>query len=983
MKLINLSSALIFILINVTAFSQGTIRGVVKDAKTNEPIYGVMIRVDGTGKAKTDFDGAYNIKLNEGKYVLTFSNEIEGYIDQTKEIDLKDGAIEVVDIVLTKDKSVQQIEDITVVGVKTTGGTTTIAATDKKRMEENSSTDGLPKEQITNSGVPSAAEAVQMIPAASVQDGKNVFIRGLGDRYSKTILNGMDIPGLDPDRNSVQLDIFPAVLIDNITVYKTFTPNLAGDFTGGLVDITTKDFPARKTIYAKFSAGYNTQSTFNKDFISYDGGKFDFIGFDDGTRKLPVNPNVQIPHPANQSEQTTKLTSAFSDVMSTRGATSFLNQSYSFAIGNQRTNDKMKSPLTYGYNFAINYTNNNVFYSDAQYNEYRKDNDKSVNELYIDRASTGQVAQNDILWTVLFGQSIKIKNSKINLNVFHTQNGISSAANITQVNSESNPATIVKQSLTYNQRSISNANLNGVHFLGEKKNWKFNWKVSPTYSKISDPDMRTTALEKVTAEDGTVTYELNQAVGAEIRRTFRELKEYNVGARGDFSYTFKQWNALPSDLSFGIYNTYKHRSFDVDDYTFNVKGPADESGNPDWYFDEQNVWNLETNQGVYASGQKEMANIYEATQNISAVYLMNELPLTKNFNATYGARVEKNMNFYTGQSNNAEFDPNAPRYLNKKVLDVMNVLPSINLVYKVRNQKDSLHTYERNANIRAAYTQTVARPSFREISISQIYDPIQGRRYIGNINLKQTLIHNADLRYEYFFGRTELISASVFYKKFINPIEVVANVAAPNELKPVNAGEADLYGAEVELRKAIGFKNNDKVALTFGFNFTYNVSRIDMRKVETEIGGETFTEKEVRESNAREGETIGNYRSMYGQSPYVVNSYLTFQHNPSFTMVNLSYNVQGKRLSVIGVGTLPDVYEQPFHGLSLKVSKKFGKINTELKENEPRWSASLQGQNLLNNKKRMFYESYEAKSQVYQYLNPGTTISLSIAYSIR
>src|SRR5690606_26784834 len=151
---------------------------------------------------------------------------------------------------------------------------------------------------------------------------------------------------------------------------------------------------------------------------------------------------------------------------------------------------------------------------------YRKDNDKSINELYIDRASKGQVAQNDIMWTVLLGQSIKIKNSKINLNIFHTQNGISSAANIVQVNSESNPATITKQSLTYNQRSISNANLNGDHFLGETKKWKFNWKVSPTYSKISDPDMRTTALEQVTAEDGTVTYELNQAVGAEIRRTF-------------------------------------------------------------------------------------------------------------------------------------------------------------------------------------------------------------------------------------------------------------------------------------------------------------------------------------------------------------------------------------------------------------------------------------------------------------------------------
>ncbi len=980
MKLKNILSTLLLILFAAVSFSQGTIQGNVKDALTNEPVFGVMIRVDGAGKVKTDFEGQFSINLNSGKYLLTFSNDIEGYTDQTIEIEVKNEAVEVIEVFLSKDAVIQQIEGITVVGTKISGGTT-IAATDQKRMEENSSTDGLPKELITNTGVPSAAEAVQMIPAASVQDGKNVYIRGLGDRYSKTILNGMDIPGLDPDRNSVQLDIFPAVLIDNITVYKTFTPNLVADFTGGLVDITTKDFPSRKTIYAKVTAGYNTVSSLNKNFLTYNGGKFDIVGFDDGTRKLPVNPNISVPHPANNTDLTTQMTSAFSDIMAVKSATSFLNQSYSFALGNQFMNDK-KNPLTYGYNFAVNYSSNNVFYSDAEYSEYRKSNTRSEDELYVDRKSTGQVAQNDIMWTVLLGQSIKYKNSKIALNLFHTQNGISSAANLTQVNSESNPATIVKQSLTYNQRSITNANLSGVHFIDEKRKWKFSWKLSPTYSKISDPDMRTTALEKVTAADGTVSYELNQSVGAEIRRTFRELKEYNVSGRGDFTYSFKQWNALPSELSFGVYDTYKHRSFNVDDYTFNVKGPADETGNPDWYFQSQNIWKKETNQGVYASGQKEMANIYEATQNIAAAYIMNELPIAKNFNATYGVRVEKNMNFYTGQSNNADTDPNAPRYNNQLVLDILNLLPSVNLVYKIRNQKDSLQGFDRNTNIRAAYTQTVARPSFREISISQIYDPIQGRRYLGNIDLKQTLVHNADLRYEYFYGRTELISASMFYKKFINPIEVVANVAAPSELKPVNAGQADLYGAEIELRKAIGFKDNDKINLTFGFNFTYNVSRIDMRKVETQIGGQTFTEKEVREANAREGETIGNYRAMYGQSPYVINSYLNFQHTPSHITANISYNVQGKRLSVIGIGSLPDVYEQPFHSLNVKISKKFGKTKAELNETEPRWMASLQGQNLLNNKKRMFYESYQAEKQTYQYLNPGVTISMSIAYSI-
>lgn len=978
----NILLSVFFTLLLSTLFSQGTIRGEVKDDKTNEPIYGVTVKINGIGKARTDFDGTFNIKLDAGKYELNFSNEIEGYEDQNQTVTVSNDGIEVISILLGKDKSIQQVTTMQVTAAKVSGGTTTIAATDAKRMEEVGATDGLPKEQITNTGVPSAAEAVQMIPAASVQDGKNVFIRGLGDRYSKTVLNGMDIPGLDPDKNSVQLDIFPATIIDNITVYKTFTPNLTAEFTGGLVDITTKDFPARKTIYAKLSLGYNTVSTFNKNFISYQGGKYDALGFDDGSRKNPINANAVIPHPALGSDLTQTYTSRFSDVMATQAATSFLNQNYAFAIGNQKVFDKKKKPLTYGYNFVLNYRANNNFYENAQYNEYRKSNTLIENELYADRKSTGQVAEKDVMWTTLIGQSVKFGSSKISLTLFHTQNGVSTAANIRQENNESNPGIIVKQSLQFNQRSVSNAGLNGLHYLGKNRKLKMEWKITPSYSRISDPDMRTTALEEVANPDGTVSYQLNQAVGAEIRRTYRDLKEFDLSEKVDFNYSFKQWSGLASELSFGLYNTRKHRTFDVDDFTFNVKGTADQSGDPNWFFQPANIYNLTTDTGVYATGQKEKANLYDATQNISAIYVMNELPITESFSATYGARVERNVNYYTGQSNNADFDPTAPRYDNEQVLNKINVLPSVNLVYKFRSSEDSLHA-KRSTNLRGAYTQTVARPTFREISISQIYDPVQGRRYLGNINLLQTLIHNADLRYEFFFGRTELISASVFYKKFINPIEVVANVAAPNELKPVNAGQADLYGAEVELRKSIGFKNNQNYELTFGFNFTYNVSRIDMRKVETEIGGQTFTEKEVREANARDGQTIGNYRPMYGQSPYVVNSYLTFKHNPSHLVANLSYNVQGKRLAVIGVGNLPDVYEQPFHSLNLKVSKSFGKMRTELGETEPRWTASIQGQNLLNNAKRRFYESYQAKSQIYDYLYQGMTFSASIAYSIR
>ncbi len=672
---------------------------------------------------------------------------------------------------------------------------------------------------------------------------------------------------------------------------------------------------------------------------------------------------------------------------------SFLNQNYAFAIGNQKdfyintkSEKRDSSRLTYGYNAVINYRSSNTYYGDVEYNEFVKDTDLTETVLFRDRSSRGEQTESNVLWTTLLGQSIKFGKSKFSLTFFHTQNGTKFTASLTERNYDSNQAVLVKQGLQYTQRSVSNANLTGIHYLDSLNKWKLIWKLSPTFSRISDPDIRSTALEisDQPGLNGDDVYLWEESVGAEVRRIFRSLNEYNLSGRFDFERKFMQWDSLESVLSFGGLTTYKYRSFDVSEYVFKLYGTPSNivPNDPNWFFENENIWTPENGQGTYVTGQQEKANVYEANQMTNAAYVMNDLPFSKSFSATYGARIERNVNRYTGQSNNADSDPNAPRYVNEIVLNKINVLPSLNLIFKLKKSGDSLK-FERNTNFRAAYTQTVARPSFREISISQIYDPIQGRRYLGNINLKQTLIHNADFRWERFFGRTEIISASAFYKRFINPIEIVANVAAPNEFLPVNAGVADIYGAEFEFRKALGFnkKSQEHMRFVLGGNFTYVISRIDMNIVETEVGGIAMTEKEVREANAREGEVIGDYRSMYGQSPYIINAFADFSNDSLWLSCNVSYNVQGKKLAVIGVGGVPDVFEQPFHSLNLKVSKGFGKVSEG--EFVPRWTASITGRNLLNQGKRRWYESFNAESQIFDYLHKGITISAAISYTIK
>ncbi|NRA13354.1 MAG: carboxypeptidase-like regulatory domain-containing protein [Crocinitomicaceae bacterium] len=970
-----LLTLILTVLLNCYLLAQNSaIHGTVKDSSTGEPIPMATVKVEGLNKgSRTDFDGNYELNLPEGTFVLIYSMNIDGYISIKREVKVIKGKEIVLNINLRKDSSVLHVQEMKVVAQKISGAKT-VAADDARRRAESGATDGVTNEQMKTNGVSNAAEAVQMAPGLSVEDGKNVYVRGLGDRYTKTVLNGMEIPGLDPDRNSVQMDIFPVTVIDNITVYKTFTPNLAGDFTGGLVDITTKDFPSKKTFYINLGLGYNSEATFNKDYISYKGGKLDFLGFDDGTRALPIRTTDKFTDPVLGDPSLTALTSSFSKTMAAEKSSNFLDQNYAISLGDRISKrTKKEKKIDYGYNAVLNYRNTHTYYDSVQFNEYRKESSPTEYELYKDRSSKGALAQNDVMWSALFGQSLRINNNnKLSLTVFHTQNGVSSTSAIRQENNESNPAILAKQSLQFTQRSITNANINGRHYIDKAKKWKLDWKLSPTYSKIDDPDMRSTVLEELETPglDGEIRYELNPSVGSEIRRMFRYMNEYNVSGRFDLTYSFNQWDSIKSELSFGALNTYKHRNFEVYDYIFNIENSTGYSGDPDMYFQEENIWTPETDTGTYGMGEHQLANSYVATQNVTGAYIMNKLPFSSKFKATYGVRVEKVINKYTGENNLGNI-----KYDNEIVLDELNLLPSVNLVYKIEKKKGESRKYSRFTNFRGAYAMTVARPSFKEKSIAQVYDPIQERRFNGNIDLKQTTIHNADFRWEHFYGRTELISASVFYKRFIDPIEVVANVAAPNEVQPVNAGVADVYGIELEARKAIGFKRKSFIHFVVGANFTYVLSRIDMNQVKTVVGGVEYTEKEVRQSNARDGEVISDYRQMYGQSPYIVNGFITFKNDSLGLTFNLSYNVQGKKLAVIGVGSLPDVYEQPFHSLNLKVSKAFG--------SEGKWTASLSAKNLLLSSKQRLYESFKAKSRIYDSYYRGMNISASIAFLIK
>src|SRR5690606_8323191 len=305
------------------------------------------------------------------------------------------------------------------------------------------------------------ATAVRTVPGVSVQEGKYVYVRGLGDRYSKSILNGVDIPGLDPDKNTVQMDIFPTNILENIVVVKSGSAELPADFTGGVVDIVTKDIPAQKQIGISASIGYNPDMHFKDNYVGYQGSGTDFLGFDNGDRKLPVSPSLDIPNPAASNNGSLEgITRSFNPLMGAERRKSMPD----FSLGVDFSNQYQVGENKLGLIAALNYKNSTSLYTGFRNGMYWRalatDDDP---QLLPDRTQAGDLGGPNALLSGLVGLNLKAASSRYSLNLLHIQNGESRAAIFNQNNRIANVNQVLKDNLEYSQRSVSNLLLSGKH----------------------------------------------------------------------------------------------------------------------------------------------------------------------------------------------------------------------------------------------------------------------------------------------------------------------------------------------------------------------------------------------------------------------------------------------------------------------------------------------------------------------------------------
>lgn len=947
----NLIAGLCFLVVNTLIGQSGIIKGNVIDGKSKEPLIGAVVMIKGTENAAfTDVFGNFMLTVEAGRHTLEvmmqpqYANKIvdnvvvlAGGEKDLGVISMAAGVTELIETVIRVEKS-----------TKSEGGAL------QAKKEKTEVAEVMSKAEITKKGAGDAADAVKSAPGVSVIGGKYVYVRGLGDRYNKTTLNGLDVPGLDPDRNAVQMDLFPTNLIGGVAVSKSFVAQLPADFTGGIVDISLREFPSKRGGNVSFSVGFNPNMHFNNDYYTYDRVGGEIIGLGAGARALPEY-SIAADNPT--------LMGQFNPVLAPYQTASFMDYSLGGDYGDKRI---LKSGATIGYNVALSYSEKTRFYEDVKQERYALATDPSDYNLIPRALQVGDYGTNDVLISSLAGVAYKKDNSSYKFNALRIQNGESKAGFFEFSAPTNNPYDALQYNLEYNQRVLTNFSLAGKHSFSDTSKWVMEWKGSATFSSMDDPDIRRTRYNlsnpnRYGTEAGTP------------QRIWRDMFQSNYAGKLDFIKKYK-WLKRDAKLRFGAGAVLKNRDYAISIYELSVTNFSDlgMGDDPNEVYLSQNVFgspDAPNDAGFQVNPPSSFSStdpnrFTSGSRNISG-YLSTEVFLLKKLQAVAGLRVEQFNLQYTG------FRSSDNTFLNKEeFLNNLDLFPTLGLTYNVN----------KNQKIRFAGTKTVARPSFKEMSFATIIDPLSGITFLGGLNpfndpfndwdgdLTKTDIYNADLRWELFMKRAQTVSVSTFYKHFFNPIEMIQIPGAPGNFQPRNVGSAQVFGFEFESKKRLDFLTKKFKNLAASFNYTYTISRVEMSDVV----------RENKTLNARDDEEVGKFRDMAGQSPYLINAGLSYEGGSDSTAkatkglsIGLYYNVQGQTLQYVGITENPDVYLKPFHSLNVTASKQFGKAD--------KYKLSFKAENVLGDVREEVFVSFGSEERLFSSLAPMRIFKLGFS----
>lgn len=888
----------IFIFLNGTfLFAQnGIIKGVVKDAKSHETIVGANVILQGTSiGASTDLDGKFIISnIKPGIY-----NVVVSYISyKTKIINkVKVAKITTMELNIDIEENATSLQGVVITATRRTGTEVSVISS----MRSSSLViNGISSQQISRSQDKDASEVIRRIPGITIMDNRFVVVRGLSQRYNSVLLNNTSTPSSEADMRAFSFDVIPSSLLDNILVYKTPAPGLPADFAGAAINVFTKNDADKNSVSVSYSNSYRSGTTFN-DFYSYRIGKYDWLGFDDGSRSLPSgfpdNLN-ELGSSAEDKAKRTELGRTFNKNWTPTKGTAATDQRFSLGT----TSRFLLGNVSVGNITAVNYSYTNNFDKvfRANYQVYDTIGNHSDTSFYFNDKRYTTTAKTGVLhnWSFIFGN-----NQKIEFRNLFNQIGISK---VTLRDGEDfySGQKIRAYEMRFMSRSTYSGQLGGEHKLNSDRT-KIDWNLGYSYANRKEPDVKrmTTVLNDDPQSEYYGQYGINVSFSASpelLGRLFVDMHENIYTANANISHKFIFGDFTP-ELKAGFYYEKKNREFSTRNIGYAASRYFDWINAP--YMSVDSIFlneNINDSTGIHIDEKTNGSDSYKATNELIAAYASFKIPFTARISLYTGARMEQNKQ---------TLDSYASDNPNKKVnvnLDEMHFFPSANLAFNL----------DEKTILRLAYGMTINRPEFREIAPFYFYDFEQKAGIRGNPDLKNAVIHNIDLRYEYYPTSGEIISLAGFYKKFNDPIEAIQyNAGTGWDYKYENAKSATSIGAEIEIRKSFAKLAQQANMLRFikDLSVVFNASWIY-----TEM---KFDPEKYYVSDSK--------RAMQGQSPYIINTGLYYQNDKNKLTASVLYNVIGKRIKLVGMD-MPNTYEMPRNSLDFSFTKNLGK-NLQLK----------------------------------------------------
>lgn len=948
--------AAVFILLvsafNTVAQEAGSVSGVVVNSFDGKPISGATVTVRGTTlAAQTDSTGRFELKtLPPGDQVLRISKssfaaaivtDVRVITGQTTTVNgnLRPEFYEMEEYEVTAEEFTQQTEKIMI-----------------ERQESSSMVDAMGSEQFSKLGAGDAGAIVARVTGVSVVGGKYAVVRGLSDRYTRTLLNGVEVPSADPYRLSPQLDLFPSAMIDRISVSKTFTPDQPGGTGGGTIDIVTKSFPDKPFVKVTLGTSYNPNSNLKNNFLADPGSSMSMAALPSGPDPIGsdlfglIAPPPQ-PQPLNASSREPLSTAiarrnqanTLSSLLQELGTANFAGTQQRSPLNSSFVASAGETKKLFGHDLGV--------FGGLNYKrEFRAIDEVTVRRFNPDGLSTKTGVEQRGNINTDYGANINLgyelgENSNLGFNFMLAHSTDEEARHATFVNVEGRDIgeSLEQWQLHFTDRQILNYQLNGHHDLSFLMDSKIDWAVALANTTQNEPDHRfmnyyLSASGQPTFGDGSTPFPQFPS------RYFREISEDGLNYRMDWTLPLA-FTKEDSKLKTGYFSSSNSRDFKEQYFSYNSSGGFDPN-NPNTYLNNPDYLRyIATYAGNATTGvgrtnysfaryiSDTYSHPYTASLDVNAVYLMADVGVLSWLRVIAGTRLENTL-----------LDLNAPRDGTARIKQT-DLLPAASVVI----------TPITNVNLRLGYGETVSRPSYREIAPVQSYLPDLGITALGNPDLKMIAIKSYDLRLEWFPEPGDVLSAGIFYKQVERPIELISRTLDDGQVTWQNRANdiAQLMGVEFEVRKSMEFLSPRMKGLSFGANVTL------IKSSTTLDATELFNKRSSDPS-------ISDTRPLYDQSPYLINLDVSYDHSTSGTSLTVGANLTGERL-VLAKSQGPDIYEHPPISLDAALSQKFWK----------HWTFRFGVRNILDGEYRQTYGS-EFDGNIFQSYKRGRTYSFSL-----